>query len=515
MAAVVLSIVAMVGIVTPANAIGTLMSCEPTDNPQPAFNTSDFPTNVPQFYDADVMSSTDNNLVGYAYYTQGQSASPNYRFDTINWVGTPTYSAEPSLPAGLSLNSSTGEITGAPSTAQSQTAYTIYVMGMVDTNVQYCIGWEFNLTVFASGGGGGGGQVTRTPFTFASSTFSANSDVSSLTSGAAFPSFTVAHSGISQGGQYDTLNTVLGDMQENIFYPVVGAVSNNNSSYIAWDPNAETCGVSQITLGGIPQTANSGITCTPMTYTYNDVVQYWLSIKLPSPSTADVSYSIASGIFTTSGSGSGHGFFATAYYNTNTMSYQSRASQTFTTSSGDSGGNGSVDSSSSIVSMAFPVSPGQRIVGEAVTISASDLALSTDYSVVLRSTPQILASGRTVSSSFNTSVTIPNNLEAGWHSITFNATRSDGAAVSEVVYFKITADGTLLATSTDTPAELALTGMVTGGAIPLSIIALLMGFAAFFVAREINPDFMRVMTLARNADGELEFIKRRIRSIDF
>jgi hypothetical protein len=154
-------------------------------------------------------------------------------------------------------------------------------------------------------------------------------------------------------------------------------------------------------------------------------------------------------------------------------------------------------------------------VGEDVTITANDLAVSTDYSVVLRSTPQILAQGRTVSSSFNTSVTIPNNLEPGWHSITFSATRSDGAALEEKVYFKINADGTLLASTTDIPAELALTGMVTGGAIPLSVIVLLLGFAAFFVAREINPDFMRVMTLTRNADGELEFIKRRIRSTEF
>lgn len=514
-ATVVLAIFAMFGIASPANAIGTLMTCTPPNNPQPAFNTSEYPTNVPQFYDADHMSSADHNLVGYAYYSQGQAASPNYRFDSINWVGTPTYSASPSLPAGLTLNASTGEITGAPSVAQDETTYTIYAMGMVDTNVEFCIGWEFNLTVYASGGGGNGNQATQVPFTFATSTFSSSSDISNLASGTAFPGFTVSFAGISQGGQYDTLNTVLGDMQNDIFYPVTGAVGNNNSSYVAWDPNNSTCGVTQITLGGTPQTASSGITCTPMTYTYNGVVQYWLSIKLPTTSTSDVSYSIASGTFTTSGSGSEHGFFANAFYNTNSNNYHSSATRTFAAGSSVPVGAGSNDSSVEAVTMSFPVAPGQRIVGEDVTISATDLALSTDYSVVLRSTPQILASGRTVSSSFNTSVTIPDNLEAGWHSITFNATRSDGTAVAEVVYFKITADGTLLATSTDTPAELALTGIISAGAIPLSLIALLMGFIAFFVAREINPDFMRVMTLTRNENGELDFVKRRIRSVDF
>jgi hypothetical protein len=255
-----------------------------------------------------------------------------------------------------------------------------------------------------------------------------------------------------------------------------------------------------------------------MAYIYNGVTQYRLSIKFPTVQTANVSFDVAGGTYTTSGSGSSHGYFANAFFNDNTNAYQSGASQTFATAPVNNGGGGSNTNSGSsapAVSMSFPVSPGQRIVGEDVDISATDLAINTDYSIVLRSTPQVLEEGRTVSSTFNTSVTIPDNLEAGWHSITFSATRTDGSAMSEVVYFKIAADGTLLATSTDAPAELALTGAITAGAIPLSIIVLLMGFAAFFIAREINPDFMRVMTLTRNANGELDFVKRRIRSEEY
>jgi hypothetical protein len=35
------------------------------------------------------------------------------------------------------------------------------------------------------------------------------------------------------------------------------------------------------------------------------------------------------------------------------------------------------------------------------------------------------------------------------------------------------------------------------------------------VAREINPEFMRVMTIAKNENGEWEFTKRRIRSEEY
>jgi hypothetical protein len=237
--------------------------------------------------------------------------------------------------------------------------------------------------------------------------------------------------------------------------------------------------------------------------------QYWIAVKFATPTTAEISIDTAAGVFVVSQAGNLN-YFATLFNNGGSTTYRSNVSQAF-----DGVGQSAPSVSSSPVSFTIPVAPGQRIVGEDVAITATDLAISTDYSIVLRSTPQILEQGRTVNSSFNTSVTIPNNLEAGWHSITFSATRTDGSAMSEVVYFKINADGTLLASSTDMPAELALTGMVTGGAIPLSLIALLMGLVAFFVAREINPDFMRVMTLTRNDKGELDFVKRRIRSADF
>lgn len=43
----------------------------------------------------------------------------------VNGTGTETYSVSPALPTGLSINSSTGQISGTPTTVASATDYTI------------------------------------------------------------------------------------------------------------------------------------------------------------------------------------------------------------------------------------------------------------------------------------------------------------------------------------------------------------------------------------------------------
>ena len=362
-----------------------------------------------------------------------------------------------------------------------------------------------------------GNQQQNQSATFTTSNYNfqqaSGSSFSTLAVGANVPAFTMTFGGFSGGIAVNQINYLLGDPYNDVFYTVPGSVSNNSQNYATWNPASSTCGITAVRVGGVSQTANSGVTCVKSTYAASGAAtQYWIAVKFATPTTAEISIDTAAGVFVVSQAGNLN-YFATLFNNAGSTTYRSNVSQAFDGVGQSAPSTPSV--SSSPVSFTIPVAPGQRIIGEDVDIAATGLAVSTDYSIVLRSTPQILEQGRTVSSSFNTSVTIPNNLEAGWHSITFSATRTDGSAMSEVVYFKITADGTLLASSTDVPAELALTGMITGGAIPLSIIALLMGFIAFFVAREINPDFMRVMTLTRNEKGELDFVKRRIRSVDF
>lgn len=624
-------------------------------------------------------TSPDISVGSLSYFGRvGQSidSEMNPTFNITGFSGAPTFTVTPALPSGLSLNSSTGEITGTPTVGIDTTAFTVtatfntevdsatfdlaigeminitstvnsvapsvansseivltfghtsivnnangvisvVLQNATPTTPASCAGvtlspaagscalnqsgsmyvYEFTgvdfsnpsatfTMTFASGtltagsngmfglnvnlsnssnesplnfgapginiGSGSSQQNQSVQFTTGSVSFqrSSSASFSTLAVGANVPAFTMTFGDYSNSSSVDQVNYFLGDPNANVFFTVPGALSNNNNSYVTWDPTATTCGISAIRLGGVAQTSSSGITCQKMAYVNGSVTQNWISFKFSTPTTVQISIDTAPGTFVVTQSGN-LSFFATLFNNsvsprlmsnniqafdasvqstpsptpTPTASPSTSASPTPTPSASSSASPSATPSitpssapqtlTETPVNFTIPVTPGQRIVGADVAIAATDLALSTEFSVVLRSTPQILASGRTVSSSFNTSVTIPDNLEAGWHSITFNATRSDGAAVAEVVYFKITADGTLLATSSDTPAELAFTGFITAGVLPLSLTVLLLGFVVFFLARELNPEFMRVMTLTRTAEGELVFVKRRIRTVDF
>ncbi len=61
--------------------------------------------------------------------TTNQLMTPSTAFTATNFAGSVTYSVSPTLPTGLSINSSTGVISGTPTTAQGETDYTIFVRG--------------------------------------------------------------------------------------------------------------------------------------------------------------------------------------------------------------------------------------------------------------------------------------------------------------------------------------------------------------------------------------------------
>lgn len=98
-----------------------------------------------------------------ATLTANQPMTPIQSLPNAEWPGTLTYSVSPALPAGLSLNSSTGEISGTPSAITATTQYTVTAVtaasitdrvgipGTLDTNI-----WDatavITLTVEASSG---------------------------------------------------------------------------------------------------------------------------------------------------------------------------------------------------------------------------------------------------------------------------------------------------------------------------------------------------------------------------
>lgn len=167
------------------------------------------------------------------------------------------------------------------------------------------------------------------------------------------------------------------------------------------------------------------------------------------------------------------------------------------------------------VTVDLSASVGQSVFGAATPFSASGLLAGSSYDITVRSTPQVIAQGSVpAGGSISGSATIPSNLEPGWHTITFTTTAADGTETKDVVWFKISANGTLLSKSDTVPAELAFTPAPPVQYWFWALLVLALGLGAYVYGREFNPEFMRVMSLVRNESGELVFVKRRIRSDD-
>lgn len=82
---------------------------------------------------------------------------------------------------------------------------------------------------------------------------------------------------------------------------------------------------------------------------------------------------------------------------------------------------------------------GDEITGKTVAIASQGLKPLIDYEVILRSTPQTLASGKTNSiGAVEEQAKIPPGLEPGWHSITLTSTNPDGSLFEKAVYFQVT-----------------------------------------------------------------------------
>ena len=112
---------------------------------------------------------------------------------------------------------------------------------------------------------------------------------------------------------------------------------------------------------------------------------------------------------------------------------------------------------------------GGNINGAGADYSAEGLQDGSAWTLTLRSTPQVIASGiATASGIISGTALIPAGLEAGWHSITLTGTDVNGSPVSKVVWFEIAADGTVLAEqdAEPTPAPTPEPAANTEGTLP-------------------------------------------------
>lgn len=338
-------------------------------------------------------------------------------------------------------------------------------------------------------------QPTSASFTVGAFSHTPDSSVASLSNGDNFPGYTASFSNIS-GGTYDAINILIGDPQNGIFYTVPGAVQGSDNNLVAWDPASSNCGVTSITRGGTSLTASSGATCAKFTYAASgQATQYWIRVKFGSASSADLSITVAPGTFVVASQSSGDKFssYLMRYDSNTNTNYSGRVSQLLNASpAGGVGSSGAPD-----IAFTLPTAIGQPVAGQTVGINASNLALNTNYSVILRSTPQVLEQGTTTATFMNTTVTIPAGLEPGWHSITFSAVRSDGVATEQVAYFKISDSGMLLQTSSEVPAELAMTAAPKGDQWSLGVLLAVLGIglvAAVYTYRRRVFEMVYVLT---------------------
>ena len=448
----------------------------------------------------------------YLYPTQGSAYTAGPTFTPNDFTGSVVFSTSPNLPSGMTINSSTGAITGTPTQSSSATVYKIQATGTpTNTNngtvTSYCAANEISIEVWASGGGNNSNQWTNVSLTFASATHTPASDVTALSNGENFPGYTVAFTGVA-GGTYDSVNILVGDPQNGHFYTVPGATSNNYSNPSSWSPAGTNCGVTNIIRGGNALTASSGVTCMKMTTTYNGQTQYWVRFELGTATAADISFTVAPGTFVVADRSSADQFASFLLRNDNSTStnYSARAFQLL--NAANVGGVGSSSAVDTLISL--PTGIGQPVAGQTVGINATNLALNTNYSVILRSTPQVLEQGTTTATFMNTTVTIPAGLEPGWHSITFSAVRSDGVATEQVAYFKISDSGMLLQTSSEVPAELAMTAAPKGDQWSLGVLLAVLGIglvAAVYTYRRRVFEMVYVLT-GNGSNFDIELVEQ-------
>ena len=126
---------------------------------------------------------------------------------------------------------------------------------------------------------------------------------------------------------------------------------------------------------------------------------------------------------------------------------------------------------------------GETIAGTKATITATGLKPGEDYTIVLRSDPVTLASGKVADNgNLTQEVTLP-TIAAGSHSITLTSKYWDDSALSAVIYFTVDANGKLTELTTTAP-ELAETGL--GLILPAGIALLLAGVGAGFVINGVR-----------------------------
>lgn len=130
-----------------------------------------------------------------------------------------------------------------------------------------------------------------------------------------------------------------------------------------------------------------------------------------------------------------------------TCTVRASAVQSVTHEAGYTDVNFEIGSSAPSISLHLNMSAGDAVEDSPVDYGASGLQASSPWSLVLRSTPQTLATGTFTGTVLSGNTQLPSGIPTGWHSLTFTGISLSGSTISHAVWFEVSNAGTLLQTS--------------------------------------------------------------------
>jgi hypothetical protein len=409
--------------------------------------------------------------------TVGTSISQSTGFSTLGFTGTVAFAAS-HVVAGLAFDTTTGQFTGTPTesfggpvTITATDAHSHSATSMVSFNIA--------------------AAFVRPPSFALTMTDVDGYEITAVTASVNMPSFVTASHDFTLPFTKLYLTPASVDMSP----PAMSISLDVPSSDTAWTPGV--CGISAITVAGVA-VANGTVLCKRST-------NAMLLLTFATAQTGNFTVTLAAGTVIAPSSGSysvemvvmngnalvsfGHSsIYATTGYavgarvltpgdNSGGGSGDNSgggSSDNAGSGSGNNAGNGSESSGSQPrTEINIGIGNGERILGAIVSFTAEGLLEGAPYDVVIRSTPQTLVSGLVpAGGSISSLVTIPTDLEAGWHSLTFTSTAADGSAYTSTIYFEVSASGNLLQSTTNALAYTGQNGLGDTAAIAGLLVAL-------------------------------------------
>lgn len=147
-----------------------------------------------------------------------------------------------------------------------------------------------------------------------------------------------------------------------------------------------------------------------------------------------------------------------------------------------------IGSTTTAVTLELDARVGDPVANAPVLFSSTGLQPGSNWDLVVRSTPQTLASGTTAGTGgLSGTALIPSGLPAGWHTLTLSGTSLRGGLVSKTIWFEVAANGTLLATQSTQPSSDDSTDANRNGALSstgasVSMYLVFAGMSALFGA---------------------------------